>query len=92
MHWGATGLAGDELNVEHARVAIKEATGEKLLETWRLVGKAIKTFVPQMGIMFEWFRTDGCGVDIAALRREMPEMQNFKTWFREDSEFAVRIV
>lgn len=51
------------------------------------MGQGIKFFGGEFGKMFEWFRTDGYGVDIQALRREYPALQDFGTWLREDSGF-----
>ncbi|KAI1388982.1 NAD(P)-binding protein [Hypoxylon trugodes] len=55
---------------------------------WTIVGWAVRGLVARnVGAMFRWFETDGYGVDIAALRKEEPRLQNFEMWLRESSKF-----
>jgi uncharacterized protein YbjT (DUF2867 family) len=83
----AIGLAGDELNYEEACAIFKEVEGYDMPTTFSWVGSALKLALKEMGTMFEWFRTDGYGVDIQALRKEYPELQDFRTWLKESSKF-----
>jgi hypothetical protein len=56
-------------------------------ETFGIVGSAMKFMVKEVGVMFRWFKTDGYGADIQALRKEEPRLQDFGTWLKETSGF-----
>lgn len=43
-----------------------------------------------MGTMFRWFKADGYGADISALREDVKGLQNFATWLADTSEFGKR--
>lgn len=81
------GLAGDELNLEEARRIFKETTGKVLPETYLFFGKALKWAITEMGTMFDWFRTVGYKVDIQQLRKEYPDLQDFRKWLKQSSDF-----
>lgn len=80
-------LAGDELNLEQGKKVFQEVEGYPMPETFSFVGSGIKWAMKEMGTMFEWFRTDGYGADIPALRKEEPKLQNFAAWLKEGSAF-----
>ncbi|KAI1506391.1 nucleoside-diphosphate-sugar epimerase family protein [Biscogniauxia marginata] len=63
------------------------AAGLQLPQAWTVVGWGVRWAAREVGLMFRWFETDGYGVDIAALRREEPGLQDFETWLRESSRF-----
>lgn len=83
----AIALAGDELNFQQANEIFKKQIGQDIPLTFGFVGTAIKTMVSDMGKMFQWFKDDGYGCDIPALKQEFPEVQDFATWLRESSKF-----
>lgn len=83
----AVGLAGDELNFEQASKIFKEEMGYDLPRTFGFIACAIKFAMSDMGTMFEWFKTDGYGVDIQKLRLRNPEIQDFRAWLKEKSGF-----
>lgn len=76
----AIGLAGDELNYEEGAKIFKEKTGYELPTSYWFVAKALFFAVTEMRTMFQWFMMDGYGVDIVALRKIHPEMQDFGTY------------
>jgi len=81
-------LAGDELNIEQGRKVFKDTMGSDLPETFGFVGSGIKYMIKEMGTMFNWFKTDGYGADIQALRKEEPRLQNLSQWLKESSKFS----
>lgn len=86
----AVGIAGDRLNFEEACKVFKEVVGYDMPSTFCVVGTVLKTVMPDIGAMFEWFKTDGYDVDIDACRTEFPELQDFATWLRKSSGFVTR--
>jgi uncharacterized protein YbjT (DUF2867 family) len=84
----AVGIAGDRLNFEEACRVFKEVTGKDMPTTFCVVGTVLKTAMPDIGAMFDWFKTGGYDVDIKACRKEYPELQDFATWLRESSGFV----
>jgi len=84
----AIGLAGDELTVEELSGCFERVTGHPAGITYGFLGAALRWGIKEMGTMIEWFRTDGYGVDVAALRREEPELCDFERWLRERSGWA----
>jgi uncharacterized protein YbjT (DUF2867 family) len=83
----AVGIAGDELNFEDACRVFKETMGVEMPTTFCAVGSVLKFAMRDIGSMFKWFEKDGYNVDIAAARREYPELQDFATWLKKGSRF-----
>ncbi|KAK0940228.1 hypothetical protein LTR29_008126 [Friedmanniomyces endolithicus] len=82
----AISLAGDELSPNDAARVFKEVTGRELPYTYPVVGRALRWMMKeQLGVMFDWFVTDDFGVDVQALRKRYPFMQDFRTWLAEES-------
>jgi uncharacterized protein YbjT (DUF2867 family) len=84
----AVSLAGDELTYEEAQQVFNKAVGYGMPQTWMLVGSLLQFISKEMGTMFAWFRKEGYGADIAALRKEEPQLQDLSTWLKESSDFA----
>ncbi|XXG97276.1 hypothetical protein Hte_003572 [Hypoxylon texense] len=88
----AIGLAGDELTLDEARAVFRRAAGDggrELPQAWSVVGWAVRNVLAgrHVGAMFAWFERVGYGVDVAALRRREPRLQDLETWLRESSRF-----
>lgn len=83
----AISLAGDELSYPGAAAKFKKTLGRAMPVSPGLVGKMLKRFMPDLGIMFSWMATDGFRVDIAVLRKKDPSMMDFQTWLVEESQF-----
>ncbi|KAH6671696.1 putative NmrA-like family domain-containing protein 1 [Halenospora varia] len=83
----AISLAGDELNIEQARETFKDVVGSNLPETFGFVGSAIKWSSHELSTMFNWFKSDGYGADIPALKKEEPKLQTLGMWLKESSQF-----
>lgn len=84
----AISLAGDELTLEQGKKVFKEAMGYNMPETFGFVATVIKFLMKELGIMFQWFETEGYGADIPALRKEEPRLQDFGKWLKESSKFS----
>ncbi|KAL2129472.1 hypothetical protein VTI74DRAFT_7774 [Chaetomium olivicolor] len=84
----AVGLAGDELTVEGMNEAFLKVTGNPVPTTYWFFGSVLTKMVKEMGIMLEWFASDGYKVDIAELRKEHPGLMNMGEWLAKKSQFA----
>lgn len=82
----AIGLAGDELTLAETREIFQRVVGKPLPQTWPLLGKGMMWAVKEVGDMYTFFEEEGYGVDIDALKREVP-VQNFEPWLRNDSKW-----
>jgi uncharacterized protein YbjT (DUF2867 family) len=83
----AISLAGDELTFAQGKKVFKESLGYEMPKTFGIVGSAIKFMLKDVGTMFAWFKDEGYGADIPALRKEEPRLQDFGTWLKETSPF-----
>lgn len=82
----AISLAGDELSPNEAARIFKETTERELPETYSFVGSGLRWALrEQLGIMFDWFKSDGFKVDVGGLRSRYPFLQDFRSWLAEDS-------
>ena len=84
----AVGLAGDELAQVEANEVFWRVYGRPMPRAWWLSGKMLQTMVKEVGVMFAWFRDEGYGVDIGAVREEFrTETTSFEQYLREVSGF-----
>ncbi|KAK3386073.1 hypothetical protein B0H63DRAFT_191825 [Podospora didyma] len=83
----AVGLAGDEITLSEAQETFKKVTGKDLPQTYTVFAKLLLWLVKEVGTMFTFFEKEGYHADIAALRREVPGLQDFETWLRESSKW-----
>ncbi|RDW69388.1 NAD(P)-binding Rossmann-fold containing protein [Coleophoma cylindrospora] len=81
------GIAGDELSYEQACCVFRETMGVEMPSTFCAVGSVLKVAMRDIGAMFAWFEKAGYGVDIAAARKQNPDLQDFATWLKESSGF-----
>ncbi|KAJ0155729.1 Magnesium transporter NIPA3 [Fusarium oxysporum f. sp. albedinis] len=84
----AVSLAGDELTLEEFERIFKEKTGRDLPYTYSLVVYPIMAMVKELGYMFKWFKDQGFGANLKALRKEYPELMTFGTWLETESDLA----
>lgn len=88
----AIGLAGDNLTLGEARDIYRRVSGGmELSQAWWVVGWAVRGLVAakHVGKMFTWFEMTGYGVDIEALRKREPRVQNLEMWLKESSKFEL---
>ncbi|KAK3315904.1 hypothetical protein B0H66DRAFT_518523 [Apodospora peruviana] len=84
----AVGLAGDELTFDELSRAFTRVTGHPAPVSYGILGIVLTYLVKEMGLMIGWFASDGYGADIAACRREYPELLNMEQWLAKKSPFA----
>ena len=83
----AIGVAGDELTLAQGKKVFKETMGFDMPETYGFVGAAIRWMIAEVGLMFRFFEEEGYAVDIQALRKEEPRLQDLSKWLKESSKF-----
>lgn len=86
----AIGLAGDDLTYAQADEVFQRKTGAPMPVTYGFVGSGLLWGVKELGIMFKFFRTDGYGINIEAVRKMNPAMMNLETWLEKKSEFKMK--
>lgn len=84
----AVALAGDDLSISELQDMFRQTVDQDLPQTYGVFAKAILWWVEDARMSFEWFRTVGYGADIAELRKEEPELQDFKTWLQQSSHWS----
>lgn len=83
----AIGLAGDEINYEQIQAAFNKTKGYKVEGTYGFIGSLLLAAMGDMGKMLRWFKSDGFGVDIQALRKQYPPLMSFETWLEKRSKY-----
>lgn len=83
----AVGLAGDALTLAEAREKFAKVTGKEMPQSWTVLGRLMLWGLKEVGAMFSWFEREGYGVDIEARRKDVPMLQDFETWLKEDSKW-----
>lgn len=78
----AISLTGDEVTSAQLSQAFERATGRPAGTTFRVLGKALKHAVTELGIMVNWFRDVGYGADLAKVRKMHPGMKTFEDWLK----------
>lgn len=82
----AISLAGDEISPAEAATIFTEVTGKEIPSTFAFVGWGLRVLLKdQLGLMFDWFKTDGFGVDVPGLKGRYPFLKDFRTWLRTES-------
>lgn len=83
----AISLAGDELTFQRMAEIFRAKVGREVPTTFELPVRALMAMVGEFGTMFRWFREEGYGADVQALRVLHPEMKDFGTWLETQSGF-----
>ncbi|WWC63746.1 uncharacterized protein I303_106351 [Kwoniella dejecticola CBS 10117] len=87
----ALSLAGEPMSIDEMSAIIKKVTGKPFTPTFSFLGSLLKTAVKEMGIMINWFGTDGfISTDSKELKAINPGMMDFETWLRTKSDFVKR--
>jgi hypothetical protein len=84
----AMALAGDDITFQQLDDAFKKVTGSGSGATFGFLGKGLLWGVRELGVMMEWFRTDGYGADIDMLRSKNPQLLDFRSWLETKSGWA----
>ncbi|KAK4937838.1 hypothetical protein LTR10_021641 [Elasticomyces elasticus] len=84
----AISFATDELTAQEANNVFSKVMGTEMPTTYPVLGRLIKSLLhEQLGVMFDWFKTDGFGANPNEFRDKFPEMQDFEKWLRQSSGF-----
>lgn len=86
----AIGLAGDELTFDQLSQAFKNKTGSPAGTTYSFLGSTLKYMVHELGVMLDWFGSDGYKADIQKCRKINPNMLDFETWLVKESPFPTK--
>lgn len=87
----AISLAGDEITPRQAAIIFKETTGGEIPSTYSFLATVLTWVLwEQLGIMFKWFKDDGFGTDVEAVRKRYPYLKDFKAWLETESAWAKR--
>ncbi|KAK2053793.1 NmrA-like family protein [Colletotrichum caudatum] len=81
----AVSLAGDDITYAKAREVFEKVVGGDMPQTYTFIGQGMLWAISDMGKMFEFFKSEGYGADIQALKEEEPRLQNFEAWLKESS-------
>lgn len=82
-------LAGDDFTPNDGARVFQEVTGQPLPTTYSFVGVILKWLLhSHLGIMFNWFKSDGFKADVPELKRKYPFMKDFKGWLETESGWA----
>ncbi|KAF2149142.1 NAD(P)-binding protein [Myriangium duriaei CBS 260.36] len=84
----AISLAGDELSPADAARIFQEETGRALPQTYQWLGWALRYMIPDLRHMFAWFRSTGFGADLQVIKNNYPFVADFRTWLRDNSDWA----
>jgi uncharacterized protein YbjT (DUF2867 family) len=80
-------LAGDDLTLEGGKKVFKETLGTDMPVGYGFIGGLVKYMVTEVGVMFNWFATDGYTADVAWCRSE--GALSFGEWLKTESQFKV---
>jgi uncharacterized protein YbjT (DUF2867 family) len=85
----AISLAGDALTQSEANVIFKEVMGKDMPIAPCLVGTALKYIMKEeVGVTFQWLAEAGWNADVEQCRSIYPEMQDFRSWLKQSSDFV----
>ncbi|KAF7186567.1 NmrA-like family domain-containing protein 1 [Pseudocercospora fuligena] len=83
----ALGLAGEEQTVAQLCEKVERKTGVSVQPTFWVFGTLLKKLVNEMGVMLDWFGSDGYKADIPKLRKIYPGLMDFEAWLEKESPF-----
>ncbi|KAI1206630.1 NAD(P)-binding protein [Annulohypoxylon truncatum] len=88
-HWNrkAVGLAGDQLSWEDLNASWIKATRSPVPVTYWFFGSVLTYLATELSLMIGWFASDGYKADIAARRKDHPEMLTMEKWLVKESQF-----
>lgn len=84
----AIGLAGDELTFDRIDASFRKVTGAGAPVTFGFLGSAMLWGVKEMGLMMNWFKEEGYGIDVAKVRKMNPGLMDFDAWLAQKSGWA----
>ena len=78
--------AGDELTMTEVATLLSSTLGRNVTYEPTPI-ELVRTRMPELALMYEWFVRIGYDAEIQSLRRLRPQLMNFETWLKQ-SEFA----
>lgn len=87
----AISLAGDDITPREAAKVFNEVTGKDIPASYGFVGSILKTLLhSHLGIMFNWFKSDGFTVKVPELRKRYPFLKDYRSWLETESAWATK--
>jgi len=86
----ALSLAGDELNFDEINELFKRKTGADVPTTFEILARGMLWGIADLGIMFNWFHSDGYGADIEELKKIHPGLLDLDQWLEKESKFELK--
>ncbi|KAK0267527.1 hypothetical protein LTR35_016257 [Friedmanniomyces endolithicus] len=86
----AIGLAGDELTSAQLSQAFKNKTGQPMDGTFWFLGSFLKYMVAELGLMINWFGSDGYKANIPELKKMHPGLLTLEEWIEKKSAFTTK--
>lgn len=83
----AIGLAGDELTIAQLDQAFKNKTTQGMAGTFWALGAFLKLVIGELGLMINWFGSEGYKANIPELKKLYPGLMNMETWIEKESPF-----
>ncbi|KXT04740.1 hypothetical protein AC578_9693 [Pseudocercospora eumusae] len=87
----ALGLAGEEQTVAQLCEKVERKTASSVQPTFWVFGTLLKKLVSEMGVMLDWFGSDGYKADIPKLRKIYPGLMDFEAWLEKESPFPKKV-
>ncbi|KAK1071077.1 hypothetical protein LTR74_003726 [Friedmanniomyces endolithicus] len=86
----AIGVAGDELTSAQLSQAFKNKTGQPMDGTFWFLGSFLKYMVAELGLMINWFGSDGYKANIPELKKMHPGLLTLEEWIEKKSAFTTK--
>ncbi|KAI0834521.1 NAD(P)-binding protein [Hypoxylon sp. FL0890] len=86
----AVGLAGEELTWEQLNTSFSNTTGSPVPVTFWFLGSVLTYMVTEVSLMIGWFASDGYKANIAARRKDHPELLTMERWLVKESLFETK--
>ncbi|KAI0892789.1 NAD(P)-binding protein [Annulohypoxylon nitens] len=83
----AVGLAGDQLSFDELSASFSRATGSPVPVTYWFFGSVLTYLATELSIMIRWFASDGYKADVAARRKDHPDILTIEKWLVKESKF-----
>lgn len=81
----ALGLAGDELTFSELSRVFEKVTGNPAQTTFSLFGKALKYGVSEIGVMVDWFKSDGYNANVSEAKKIHPGVTTMESYLKESA-------
>jgi len=83
-------LAGDDLTFDEASAVFQKVVGTPMPSTFGILGQGLMWMMADLGIMFRWINANGYAADIAALKKQDPNLLSFADWLKKKESGFVK--